>query len=325
MEDDLMNDSEPGDVVYALAVSPDFASSGTCFAACESGLKRSDDGGVNWFSAFDSLNLEEPLPAVSLALSPAFPTEATLFTGMSGGVLRSMDGGKSWTAAQLQTPAPLVSSLAVSPGFSKDGIIFAGTIGAGVFRSVDRGAEWVPWNFGLYDLTVLCLAVSPDFMNDKTIFIGTESGIFRSTNEGRSWRSLDFPGTAAPVVSLALSPVYGQDGTLFAGSELAGLFCSTDRGRTWQHVDGLDITGTVNAVLLSPSKLRGSPGFPGITEILVMLEDRLLFSQDQGKTWKDWKKGLEFEEGLVSVVAPLGLGAGLPLLVGLADGRVLRV
>ena len=41
-------ETEVQDAVYALATSPEFARDGVCFAARNSGLYRSDDGGGAW-------------------------------------------------------------------------------------------------------------------------------------------------------------------------------------------------------------------------------------------------------------------------------------
>jgi len=91
---------------------------------------------------------------------------------------------------------PLVSSLVISPNYTHDGTLLAGTMEDGVFRSADRGSHWVAWNFGLLDLNVLYVAISPHFACDEILFAGTETGIFRSTNVGRAWREMDFPSFA---------------------------------------------------------------------------------------------------------------------------------
>jgi photosystem II stability/assembly factor-like uncharacterized protein len=306
------------ELVYSLAASPNFAQDGVCFAACTSGLYRSDDGGVAWRSAYDSLVLEAPLVTTAVVVSPNFGSDRSVFAGVQGGVLHSVDGGENWNAALLPSPPPLVSSLAASPNFAHDGALFAGTMEDGVFRSADRGSHWSGWNFGLLDLNVLCIAISPDFANDETLFVGAESGVFRSTNGGRAWREVNFSPDLAPVLSLALSPGYAHDGVLFAGTESRGLFHSADRGRTWERLGKDVLAQAVNGVVLSPE-------FPAPPDVLAMLSTALLVSRDGGQSWSDWKAGLPLEQGLASVAAPQGLDPGAPLLVGLVEGGVLRV
>ena len=147
------------DIVLALAASPAFAEDGVCFAARQSGLYRSEDGGHTWRFAYHSLTLDASLATTAVAVSPAFTRDGGVFAGAHGGVLRSSDRGDSWQVALFPEPPPLVSTLAISPAFDQDGTLFAGTLADGVFRSADRGSSWAAWNFGLLDLGVLALAI----------------------------------------------------------------------------------------------------------------------------------------------------------------------
>ena len=305
------------DITYSLSASPNFSENGVCFAARGSGLYRSDDGGDTWHSAYGALNLEAPLTTLAVVVSPDFMSDQGVYAGAPGGILRSSDGGQNWSTAMLPPPPPIVSSLVISPNFSQDGVLLAGTNEDGVFRSADRGRHWSAWNFGLLDLNVLCLVISPDFAHDETLFAGTETGVFRSTNGGRAWREIDFPTEYAPVLSLALSADLANDGVLLAGTESYGLLRSGDEGHTWSRLGQEIITDNVNAIILGPE-------YTDRPEILVALSDRLLVSRDGGTSWSDWREGLTFEQGVASVVAPQGLGSKASLLLGLVDGGVLR-
>jgi hypothetical protein len=306
------------DIVYSLAASPQFAEDGLCFAARGSGLYRSDDGGLTWRSLYDSLNLNAPLATMAVAISPDFGADHQVYAGVSEGILCSSDAGKNWLVIVLPSPPPLVSTLVLSPDFTQDGTLLAGTMEAGVYRTSDRGRHWSPWNFGLLDLNVLTMAISPNFANDETVFIGVLSGIFRSTNGGRSWRETSFSTEWAPVLSLALSPNYVHDGVLFAGTESYGLFHSADRGDTWTRLGEAEICEAVNGILLSP-------GFPGKPDVFALLSSALLISRAAGKSWSAWKNDLTIDGALASVAAPQGLDPGAPLLVGLVEGGVLRI
>jgi photosystem II stability/assembly factor-like uncharacterized protein len=306
------------DIVYALAISPNFSQDNVCFAARQSGLYRSEDGGLHWHLAYETLNLDAPLAATAVAVSPDFETDHSVFAGAQGGVLRSVDGGRHWHIASFPSPPPFVSTLAVSPNFTQDGVMLAGTMEDGVFRSADRGSHWSRWNFGLLDLHIYCLALSPDFAHDETLFAGTESGIFRSKNGGRAWREVNFPIEFAPVLSLALSPNYAASGVLFAGTESSGLFFSTDQGRTWARLGQDRITDAVNGIVLSPV-------FPAKPDILAVLSAALSISRDGGQSWSDWKARRAFEGGITCVATPDGLAPDARLLVGLIEGGVLRV
>jgi len=305
------------DVVSALAASPQFATDGVVFAARNSGLYRSDDGGQSWIALYGSLKLDEPLPTTAVAVSPAWASDRTVFAGTNGGVLRSSDGGETWQVALLPDPPPLVTALAVSPNCSEDGVVFAASIEDGVFRSADRGSSWTAWNFGLLDLAVLCIALSPNFAADETLFAGTESGLFRSTNGGLAWREGAFASEHAPVLSLAVAPDFASSGSVYAGTEAHGVWRSDDGGRSWSML-GLDTaTGAVNGIAVSI-------GDAAVPELLV-LSDTVLVSRDGGTTWAEWQPGFEPAGGTVSFAAPLGFAAGAPLLVGTVEGGVVRI
>jgi len=126
------------DIVNALAASPQFERDGVCFAAQNSGLYRPDEGGRSWRSAYDTLALDAPLTTTAVAVSSYFERDRTVFAGANGGLLRSTNGGATWQIIMLPEPPPLVTTLAVSPNFPDDGIVFAGTLEDGVFRSADR-------------------------------------------------------------------------------------------------------------------------------------------------------------------------------------------
>jgi len=262
--------------------------------------------------------LDAPLETTAVAVSPEWSTDHTVFAGVNGGVLRSVDGGATWSASVFPPPAPLVTALAVSPGYARDGVVLCGTMEDGVFRSSDRGSTWSPWNFGLLDLGVLALTISPAFVDDETLFAGTESGLFRSRNGGRAWREVDLPGDGAAVLSVALSPNYAGDGIIFVGTESGTLFRSDDHGRTWMSVGESVMTDAVNAVVLAPR-------FPTTRDVLVLLSDALLVSRDQGLSWAEWQSGMDFGQGAAVITAPYGLDPDAPLLVGLVEGGIVRL
>jgi photosystem II stability/assembly factor-like uncharacterized protein len=303
-----------GDAVYSLAASPDYARDGLCFAACGSGLYRSEDGGRTWRDAYAALDLQAPLMTTSVAVGP---DATSVYAGVIGGILRSFDGGKNWLIAELPSPPPAVSTVVLSPNYANDGTALAGTVEDGVFRSADRGSKWASWNFGLLDLNIYSLAISPGFDSDDTLYVGTETGVFQSTNGGRAWRESGLDIELAPVISLALSPSFANDGTLFAGTESSGLLRSQDGGLRWERIGREAVTGAVNVILLAPD-------FPARPHLLVLAEEALLVSRDGGASWSEWVSGRGALEA-TCIAAPQGLELGAPLLVGLSQGGVLLI
>ena len=304
--------NEPLDIPYAVAALPS-GPERPAFCARSSGLYRSVDGGRSWENVYLASTLGESPATLAIALSPDFLEDNTLFAGVPGAVLRSTDGGAGWKALPLPAPPPLVSSLVISPGFTADGVILAGTVEDGVFRSANRGEHWTAWNFGLLDLNILCLVISPGFSDDETLYVGAESGIFRSTNGGRAWREVNFPPELAPVISLALSSGYPEDKTLLAGTEENGLFLSQDDGETWARLDGEGEAAPVNALFLSPR-------YPEKPDILALMGASVVVSRDGGITWQAWKFKEPLKGEILCLAAPRGIQPGAPLLAGLEDG-----
>ena len=308
----------PEDPIYCMAASPRFSQDGVCFAARSSGLVHTKDGGKSWKDAITSLNLNESLTITAVCLSPSFPTQKHVFVGFPGGILLSVDGGENWQTAQAPTPPPVVTVLEASPNYERDSCIFAGTMEDGIILSVDGGTSWHPWNFGLYDARVMALVLSPAFAMDEVVFSATETGIYCSLNNGRSWNVTNFPAELAPVLCLAISPNFNQDKTLFAGTEKYGLFKTHDGGDSWQRIGEEFIHRLVNAILISPD-------YPRSKELLIMGEEKLLISCDDGLTWSERPVNTPQETYLTCVIAPDGYRQGARLLVGTQDGRVFLV
>ena len=293
------------DFVYNLAASPTFSQDRIIFAAKQSGLYRSADGGQTWNDAYASLDLAIPLPTTSVTIIPA-EDKLYIFSCVEGNILRSSNGGDTWEFAKLSSPSPLVTAMVRSPNFPQDGTLLAGTMQDGIFRSTSRGAAWSGWNFGLFDPNINALAISPNFTEDQTLLAGTQSGIFRSINGGRSWRDLDFPIENAPVLCIAID----QENKIFAGSEEQGLFLSQDDGETWHQLT----SGSIEQIRIDFND-----------DILILKDAELQFSKDGGKSWDARGQGFTSESVITGLAAPLGLSPEHPLWVGLSNGEIVRI
>lgn len=293
-----MNDIQ--DFVYCLTASPNFKKDGLIFAAKKSGLFRSTDGGKSWSDSYATLKLTAPLPTQAVAVTVANDITYA-FAAVEGNVLRSLDGGKKWEVAELDSPAPIVIALAISPDFARDGLILAATLQDGIFFSSDRGVKWQGWNFGLYDSNINALA----FVDSQNIIAAAQSGVFISINGGRSWRDLDFPIKAAPALCAAVS----QENVFYIGTQARGLYRSGDAGQAWERIQD----GAVEHIQISGDK-----------NILIVRDGELLLSKDGGKTWRV-RAGLKTDSAITCICAPLGLDTSNPLLVGLENGEVITL
>ncbi|MCY3780929.1 MAG: hypothetical protein OXG78_11515 [Chloroflexi bacterium] len=267
--------TDADDAPYALAASPEFARDGICFAACGSGLYRSQNGGERW----ELLRTSSESVTTAVAVSPAFEQDRSVFAAVKGGVLRSSDGGETWFTTPFAAPPPLFSSLIASPNFERDGFLLASTLEDGVFSSSDRGLRWQPWNFGLFDLNVLCLALSPAWIDDETVYAGTETGLYRSTNGGRAWRHTGFPAEFPPVLCMTCIDDRRNGVTrILVGTEGHGMLASWDWGEAWERVATDLISGAVNQLHVRPYDAGG-------LVVFALAEDGILYSDDAGRSW----------------------------------------
>jgi photosystem II stability/assembly factor-like uncharacterized protein len=290
------------DYVYCLACSPDYKKSSLVFAAKKGGLFRSTDGGRHWNDAYASLKLKAALPTTFVTVT--IVDEITyVYASAEGKILRSLDAGETWKAAELGRPAPVVTSLAVSPNFAVDGTLLAATIQDGIFCSNDRGITWTSWNFGLFDPNVNTLTCAQNASHSLKFLAGTQSCIFSSANAGRTWNELDFPLELTPVLCLAV----GGDGVIYAGTESEGLYCSRDEGTTWKRLT----KGSMEQIVVDVKN-----------NILIIQDGKMRLSEDKGKTWQA-RKGCKAEPSCIA--APLGLGSAKPLFVGSSTGEIIKL
>jgi photosystem II stability/assembly factor-like uncharacterized protein len=62
--------------------------------------------------------------------------------GPESGIFRSMNGGRAWREVDFPTEFAPVISLQLSPNYTEDGTLYAGTESHGLFVSSDRGKTW---------------------------------------------------------------------------------------------------------------------------------------------------------------------------------------
>lgn len=154
------------------------------FAGVPGGILRSVDGGMSW----DYLMLADPLPVVSaLLLSPTFDSDGTVLAAtIEDGIYRSETEGRHWQPANFGLLDFGVYALAVSPDYTNDSTIYAGTE-SGIFISTNGGRAWRETPFPMDAAPVLCLTVTAD----GTVYAGTEStGLWLSSNRGDSWGAI---------------------------------------------------------------------------------------------------------------------------------------
>jgi photosystem II stability/assembly factor-like uncharacterized protein len=173
------------------------------FAGVKGGILRSGDGGHTWFTAA----LQGPPPlVVALAISPNFIEDGILLAGTAeDGVYSSTDRGSHWTPWNFGLIDLNIFSMAISPDFTQDQMVFVGTE-SGIFRSKNGGRAWRALPFPPEAAPVLSLGVSRDFASDNCLYAGTEAnGLYVSTDRGQSWQASHLPENSSAVNAIAVS------------------------------------------------------------------------------------------------------------------------
>jgi hypothetical protein len=184
------------------------------FAATQTGLYASADGGESWPEVTSAVRGASLL---SIAASGS-----NLAAGSYNGVIyHSTDGGTSWWVADSGAGSRKVTSIVAGAS-----AFFAGTEN-GVYVSTNGGGSWnARIGYGLTNTSVSALAVS-----GSHLYAGTEGGVFASTDNGTHWAEVNTGLTSTNVTALAL---YGSN--LFAGTMDGDLFVTTDNGASWSLV-----------------------------------------------------------------------------------------
>ncbi|MBX2863236.1 MAG: hypothetical protein KTR27_06740 [Leptolyngbyaceae cyanobacterium MAG.088] len=264
-------DTLPGDIVMALALSPDYGNDNTLVVVTYVGEAYiSEDGGNQWTPMAKGLELplftntfdpvdanEDPRRFQSLAFSPNYRQDKTLLaTILNNGLLRHTPR-KGWQLHRFKTWERAVA-IAPALGGTNDSILFAGSQEGRIYRSNDGGKTFdrvgdIGRQFGNESPFMV---VSPNYTQDRTVFMTGKDGVYKSTDAGKSWQVMT---TATQIenrlkLKLAISPNYGEDQTLWLGST-DGLLQTQDGGQTWSAVVN-DIYGEhpyIEAVAVSPN------------------------------------------------------------------------
>ncbi|OQA23459.1 MAG: BNR/Asp-box repeat protein [Chloroflexi bacterium ADurb.Bin360] len=177
------------------------------FAAGETHLWRSSDGGTTWQA------LHAALPDIAYLYrvfpSPNFAVDRTVYLTGFNPPIRSTDGGLTWQEFSIPW-VDIPREVVFSPNYAADGTLWVSYFWVegsgeedlpmnGIVRSTDRGQTWQKAREGLPvdwpDGWILGLTVSPEVAVDKALFAvertasgeGTAYELYRSNNRGDSW------------------------------------------------------------------------------------------------------------------------------------------
>lgn len=180
---------QPGDLIYALAVSPAFGADHTVFASGNRGkVFRSTDSGATWSEITGAWNYEQ---ANAIAISPAYAVDHTLFVGTTYGdpcssLFKSQDGGDSWVLIP-RAGWCKIGAIAIAPNYPISPTLLVGAESS-LRHSEDDGATWNRvWSPGQFP----SLAFSPAFATDHIGFATHSTlGLLKSVDGGANWMVL---------------------------------------------------------------------------------------------------------------------------------------
>ncbi|MBV9860585.1 MAG: hypothetical protein JO267_00390 [Alphaproteobacteria bacterium] len=287
--------------IQALVAHPQEAQ--TVFAAGDTGLFVSHDGGARWERLGAGESSEGALPTVwSLAVDPVDPE--ILFAGTRpAGIWRSRDGGRQWQrltldiARECSIGTPFVTSLVVDPDDHRT--VWAGVEIDGVFRSRDGGDSWTHLKKGLYDPDIHAMTVAPT--SPKRVYASTARDLFVSDDLGNSWRALGIKQKWPLPYARGLAVKPDDPGVLFAGcgetttGTTGHVLRSTDFGESWET---LDLPTRPNATMWG---LAAHPAAPDRL-VAFSLFGEVYVTDDAGQSWR--KIPREFGEIRAAVWVP---------------------
>jgi uncharacterized repeat protein (TIGR01451 family) len=208
-------------LIIDLAFQP--GNSSIIYAATDTGLFKSTDGGANW----NALPASPPFILFKLALDPVNP--AIIYVTTNAGVFKSTDGGNSFAAINngLQLPVRTISVDPVTPN-----ILYAAG-GGPYFKSINGGATWTS-NFPGLASKVDSVVIDPN--TPTTLYAITNRGILRSMDSGASWTELN---TGIPDFNTINSiTIDGAHNIIYAATSF-GVRKSVNGGNTWVDIGNL--------------------------------------------------------------------------------------
>jgi hypothetical protein len=129
-------------------VSPNYQRDETLYAATETGVYRSTNGGRAWREVTAP---EEGAPIISLAVSPSYEKDGSLLAGSdAGGLYVSADRGKNWARLGEEVFSGAINNILLSPTYPAPpyvGVLHEDRL----MISLDGGGSWIDWPMSLSD------------------------------------------------------------------------------------------------------------------------------------------------------------------------------
>jgi photosystem II stability/assembly factor-like uncharacterized protein len=223
------------------------------YAASESSVYRSDDGGQRWnrvagtdpFTGWGPDGVRAGFP-IDIQVDPRDPNRLFI-NSYGGGNFLSTDGGRSWEMASTGYTGAQVRDIAADP--NEPGRVYA-SARSGLFVSDDGGATWRGLNYGnVAALEHHLIAIDPIDPMHVTAATNWSRSLFASSDAGRYWRSVgpDVPEGMAWQTRVYApsdpSTAYAGSGGYYSAGQFSrelpgdGIYVSHDGGFGWNEIN----------------------------------------------------------------------------------------
>lgn len=276
----------PHDVVDQVELSPNYDNNQTLFIIVRGNLFKSEDGGKTWQRVWKGLDNFDNLVTLSVAKT----NNNIVFTSsLYSGIYKSEDGGQSWIKANegLNIKDTKVDLLEISP--NSENFIVAADSEKNIYKSEDGGQNWTQIFQNNEQTKITEIAFIKE--QPETILIADNVGNIKiSNNKGENWETLLTLNNNSKITALQVSPNFTTDKTIWVGTEKNGVYII---------VDG-KITEELKSEKLADKFIRDiafSTNYSEDSTIFISTWNNGIFrSEDGGKSWSNFKKGLTKSE-----------------------------
>jgi photosystem II stability/assembly factor-like uncharacterized protein len=242
------------------------------YAATNSELLKSNDGGENWITINN--NLPPLLTIMHLSLDPL--NSKKLWLGTSAGVFMSTDEGMNWSETGILPSWVDQEMTQIAIDEKNTSVIYISTLGRFIYKSEDNGNTW-ELKRGISGLLgtsrIYDIAIDPDSSN--IIFAASiNQGVYRSNDGGENWFTVN---NGVDDVNARILNFHRQDNNRLYLATNSNLFVSADKAQSWQrvaHPAGINIKSFFGDSQNS-------------SRLYLATANSIYMSNDKGNTWDE--------------------------------------
>lgn len=224
------------------------------FAAQDSTIMRSQDGGINW----EAIHTDSQKGNFVKIIIDSYDPQKIYAAASSGLVYKSDDQGNNWLI-KFQAPESL-TNLYIRPNDTR--ILYAHTVSGEIYKTTTGGEQddWLPL------FTKEHKEKYPDAQTAKTfnifntypkaIYITARQGLLKSTDEGASWQVINtlIPAYSADndkIINFTIDPI-NSDIMYFTLSNSTKIHKTINGGADWHIIENFPSTKFISIMTIDP-------------------------------------------------------------------------